>query len=285
MLKKIIVFLTVSLISVSCTLAASKKPAAIIATVSINAEECYLYPDIVIGEDGVWRVGENNDLFNKQIFTIFKGPKNEKLSSVVSIENNNGELPLLISNQGKLKSGFRYWAYYTNNKPFKNKGIDEIIVPKQIKQNIVSELQKNNTKQTIKKATNNDLVNIGHDFKMKINGNILQYSKGDLNGDNIQDYIIALGKGYGLPGEGIVVVVYISDKNTFKRLSVKSWKNNSDYVSGPDSFILKDVNGDKAEELFIIASDSDCSYPLVYSWFNNGLQKVYAGKTELWGGI
>lgn len=282
MFKKLFLVSIVSIFLGSCTSAAALKPAAIIATLNIDAEESYIYPDIVIDEDGTWREGISKDLFNKQTFTIFRGPNNETLSKVIQIEKKTEELPLLVTDTGKLKPGFRYWAFYSNKKVFRNKGIGEMIVPKQISLNIAKELKNGISKSTISKVVKNDLKMISNDFKYKINSNILQFSKGDLNGDKIQDYVVVLGKGYGLPGETIVAVIYVSEKQTYKRINLQPWTSNQDFF--PTSFIFKDVNGDKAEELFVIESDSDCNYPIVYSWFGKGIQKVYAGNTQLWGG-
>lgn len=96
--------------------------------------------------------------------------------------------------------------------------------------------------------------------------------------------IISLGNYYskstgGFPGA--VVIAYISDKGSYKRYPIESWKEADDNYGFPMLLFVKDLNNDGTDELFIADADSDNSRPIIYAWDTGKLIQLYFGR-DLW---
>lgn len=256
----------------------------------------YLGPEIVIDCDGNWRQADLKDLWIGQQFQTFlvEGESEIKEPIIITVKYID-EYIAQCNVEPKIDSSFLSMAVYKKAGNDKNKKINFNAIGPLI------ELQKTDEKtnlllhelfvedeaniiEKLYNVINNDFINIKNYFQKDVQMNIKDYLLGDLNGDGIDDIVVILGdKYFGAPESGpAVIIAYLQIDGKYFRLPISYWEETSDYYSWPKLLFTKDFNDDNAEELFIGEATSDSTVPIVYSWFGNGLRKVYQGKIEFW---
>ncbi len=277
--------------------ATTYKANLVISTISFDNEKSgVFYPEITVDTDGTWREATIRDIWVGQEYKLFM-TLNEKKDTINNnfriVVNNVDDIPGKFQSQTKPKNAknYYYFGIYYNKPRFFNKGIGKLIKPKRVNSVIKNDFKKinetnANTKELLGKIVKLDWINIKKDFPKLASQNIHSYIAGDINGDNIKDYILIIGENtFGSQNSGpAAVIAYFTNKGKIERLPVDFWEKTSDETSFPELLFTKDFNGDKAEELFISDSDIDTKIPIVYSWFEerNGLMMLYHGTREFW---
>ena len=288
----LVILLIMSIILVN-NIDAQSKPILVISSTVFNfGDNGIIYPEIAVNGDGTWREAAINDLWVGQEFKVFIEKDyqlQEEPSKIVlkvnSIDNENGYFD---NKTNGLEGNDSAYGLYSITKPFINKGIGLLIKPKTINYLAQKEFTKNqaNISRMLENVVKYDETNIKKDFQVIFPTTIKKFMIGDINGDQKNDYVLVLGGDFGGSEDnvlGAVVIAYISDHNQYERLPIMSWKKASDYYGWPGLLLMKDFNGDNAEEVFIADCDSDTSIPIVYSWFKdkNGLMKLLQGERAL----
>lgn len=247
-------------------------------------------PEILVDRGGKWREAGLKDLWIGQQFKTFSMEGESEIRHPLNITVNFID-DYVAQCEVKKKSlgSFGSMAVYDKNKEFNYIGIGPLIEPQEIDREINLELQDvfvddKNIIDRLYKVIKNDFYNIKKDFPVNVQLNIKDYLLGDLNGDGSNDIILILGdKYFGAPESGpAVIIAYVKIDGEFNRIPISYWEKTSDFTSWPKLLFTKDFNKDNTEELFIGEANSDSTVPIVYSWFDNGLQKVFHGKRELW---
>ncbi|HEX3047059.1 MAG TPA: hypothetical protein VHY08_20065 [Bacillota bacterium] len=275
------------------------KPPIVFSTISLHNDSQLglLSPEITVDRNGVWREASLHDLGVGQKFHFFV--QNDFLAHTVG-EVNVGKLTepfAQVSTNTKIKENESFWGFYSTGQKIKFQGIGEVLKPEIISEAAQQELARPQVtepagvKMMLQKVIQSDWANILRDLPVGAQWvknaepalNIESFLTGDLNGDKNPDYVLIIGAGgFGNENSGpAAMVVYITSHTQYQRIPIDYWKTTDDYKGWPQLLFIKDLNDDRAAELFIAHSDSDTNVPIVYSWAGQGFIKVYEGKNEL----
>lgn len=242
-----------------------------------------IFPEIAVNPDGSWRQAVARDLWVGQEFSIMKDYWDQDANGKVKVNAIGQELPASFRADLKFKESADYYAVYSNGKRFVNKGVGKVIKPESVNATAQSEYLKQgpDVQQRLQNVVKADWANIKKDFPRQLSAKVDAFLAGDFNGDNLTDYALILGEGFGGGGPGTAaVVIYLREAGSVKRIPVGAWSLNGD--TWPLLVLARDFNGDKAEELIIGEADSDTTTPIVYGWSQGGLMKLYHSKVEFW---
>jgi hypothetical protein len=262
---------------------ARTEPIFIFSSIRLESDKLGLmYPEVAVNQDGTWRKSDIKDLWVDQKFNTFS---QEKIETEAVVSKVPDVLPVQIKTGFETEKIIFCFGINTTQKIFENKATGTLNRPKNIDSKAQKELSKELTKSQFKKVVELDWRNILNDYDYKeLLIKVVDCVSGDLNGDKKKDYVVILGDGpfhddlFLLKGTGgaAAVVAYVSEGKEYKRIPLDYW--NSTLKSWPVIFFMRDVNGDNREELFLSNQDTGADHFIVYSWFNEGLKKLYGSK-------
>ena len=267
---------------------ANSKPVMVISTISYTSDNnCSLYPEIAVDENGIWREATINDIWHGQKMKLFDKDasiKNKKLiknSQEIVVEKVNKTSVSLLY---KLKEDcYSFGVYYSDFK-YKINSDEKTINMKPINQVAKKYFVKSKTGiKFLNEVLKSDLENINKDFKKTFLPIVKDVMIGDVNGDGCKDYILIIGSAdfQEKPLRPVAIIVYVSYKQEYQRISLDLYEKPNDEYGWPKLLFIHDFNGDKKEEIFIGNCDSDTTTPIVYSWFGNGIKMIYYAEKEL----
>lgn len=259
---------------------ASTTPPIVIATVNQINDAWSLVAEMTVQSDGTWRAARRKDVWKGQQYRAFAHEDFADLGmAMVNEVKEQAEVPVPM----QIKAGGKttpYWCFYTNGDRVSFRGIDKPIALRAVdKFGAAQFMHSKKIASDLEALVKSDFRNIQTDFPALATHHVADKLIGDFNGDHQKDYVLLLSDGYDSGPAAIVMYVQVGE--SLKRVPVNCWEKNNEEQGWPGLLFARDVNLDGTEELCVGDETSDSTYPIVYSWSKQGLQKAYEADGEL----